>query len=482
MKMEKDKNLLAAIARIKELKADYGDIRMKDIALEQIRMENGKINNLSSSRSRGAGIRIFVNGAMGFAASSDMENLTETVQLAYDTAVASAALLRNKVVLSPKKAIEAEYATQISVDPFSVPLGEKIGVLMACHAAISGVNGIAGCEASMSFRREDTVFADTEGSYISQSFFQSGATVAAWAKSKTDTQRRSYGNHFRAGYESVLDLKLPERSEALAQEAVVLSKAEDCPGGEHDIVVMPTQMHLQIHESVGHPTELDRVLGSEAAFAGASFLVPADTESGLKYGSEHITIVADATDSMGDKGLGTFGYDDEGVAAENVTIIEKGIFKGFQTSRDNAPVLGQNSSGAGISDGWMNLPIVRMTNINLMPGEFSFDELIGGVQNGLLLETNKSWSIDDKRVNFQFACEIAREIKDGKLTGKIYKNPIYTGKTTEFWGSCDGVASAEHRQMIGTPNCGKGQPMQMMRCGHASQPSRFRKVRFISNG
>ena len=474
--------LLEAIDHMKQLKADYGDIRMKDISVEQIKTENRQITNLAASRSRGVGIRIYVNGAMGFAATSDMDNLIETVRLAYDTAAASAMLQRNKVKLSPKKVVCAQYVTQTSVDPFDVPLGEKLNILMECNEIMDKIEGLSSFMAFMEFRKEDVIFADTEGSYITQQFYQSGGGIAVRAASETDTQQRSYGNIVSAGYEAVLELKLPEHAEAIAREAVALSQAQDCPGGEFDLVLMPDQLQLQIHESVGHPTELDRVLGSEAAFAGASFLLPEDVGSSLKYGSEHVTIVADATDSMGDRGLGTFGYDDEGVPAQCITLVDKGIFKDFQSSRDNAPVINQSSHGMGISDGWNNLPIVRMTNINLQPGGFSFDELIGGIDYGLLLEQNKSWSIDDKRINFQFACEIAREIKDGKLTGRIFKNPIYTGKTTEFWGNCDGVCNKNHRKMIGVPNCGKGQPMQMMRVGHASQPARFRKVRFIANG
>ena len=468
-----------AIAYIKGLKTDYGDIRFKDIAQENIKTENGKIANLSTNRSRGAGVRIYVNGAMGFAATNDINNLNDTVQLAYDTALASGMLLCNPVRLSPKEAIKAEYSTQISIDPFAaVSIGEKIEVLMSCNEAMGSVNGVSSYEAFMDFRREDVIFADTDGSFITQTFFQSGGGIVARASvGSGDTQQRSYGNILAAGYEAVLDLKLPEHSKDIAHEAVALSQSDNCPGGEFDVILMPTQLHLQIHESIGHPTELDRVLGSEAAFAGASFLTP--DSFGLKYGSEHVTIAADTTDGLG---LGTIGYDDEGIPAQRVALIEKGIFKNFQTSRDNAPTIGQSSYGMGIADGWNNLPIVRMTNINMQPGAFSFDELISGIGYGLLLEENKSWSIDDKRINFQFACEIAREIKDGKLTGKIFKNPIYTGTTVEFWGNCDGVCSEKYRQMVGLPNCGKGQPMQIMRVGHASQPARFRKVRFIQNG
>jgi TldD protein len=415
---------------------------------------------------------------MGFAAASDLDNLAAAVQLAYDTAIASSELLRDKAVLSPKEAVSGEYSTEVKTDPFEVPLADKIALLMSANENMAKTEGLTRCGAALDFRREDVIFSDSDGSYISQRFYQSGGGVYAIA----DSQKRSYGNILRAGYEAIEGFKLPERSIDIAKEALELSKAEDCPEGEFDLLIMPSQMHLQIHESVGHPTELDRVLGSEAAFAGASFLSPDDIGKNLQYGSEHVSIVADAINARNDQGIGNFGFDDEGVPAQNVTLIDKGIFANFQSSRDNASVVGQNSHGMGISDGWANLPIVRMTNISLEPGGFTLDQLISGIDEGFLLETNKSWSIDDKRINFQFACELAREIKGGKLTGKIFKNPIYTGKTTEFWGSCDGVASSDFREMIGVPNCGKGQPMQMMRCGHASSPARFRKVRTIKNG
>ena len=472
------KQIQHAMAYAAKLGVDYADIRFKDISTEQIKAENGQITNLSTSRSRGVGVRVYVNGAMGFAASSEMDKLEDTVKLAYDTALASAILLHNKVVLSPKKPVTADYCTPVSIVPSDVPIDDKIKLLLSCNEEMGKVNGISSCSASMDFRHEEVVFADPDNSYIYKEFFQSGGRIEALA----NDQKRSYGNLLRAGYEAVLDLKFPENAKKIAEEAVTLSKAEDCPAGEFDLILMPTQLQLQIHESVGHPTELDRVLGSEAAFAGASFVSTDDLNGTLKYGSEHVSIVADATDNYDEAGLGTFGYDDEGVPAQNITLIDKGIFKNFQSSRDNAPVVSQNSHGMGISDGWSNLPIVRMTNINLEPGSYDFDKMLSEIEYGFLLEENKSWSIDDKRINFQFACEVAREIKDGKLTGKIYKNPIYTGKTTEFWGSCDAVCSKNFRQMVGVPNCGKGQPMQMMRCAHASQPARFRKVRLIANG
>jgi len=468
-----------ALTQAKFLGADYADIRVKDINLEKLQVENGQITNLSANRSRGAGIRIFVNGAMGFASTSDINNLHKTVQIAYDTALSSTMLLSEKITLSPKRPIVAQYSTPITINPFTVPFDEKLNLLTTCSKVMSQANSTAKNQSFMEFRQEEVIFADTDGSYITQTFYQSGGGVSSTAISKTDTQKRSYGNILRAGYEVIQNLQLTQRAETISHESAQLLDAPNCPIGKHDLVIMPSQLFLQIHESVGHPTELDRVLGSEVALAGASFLKPDDISRNLRYGSEHVTITADAMDNWDEKGLGAFGYDDEGIPAQSVTLIDKGIFKNFQTSRDNAPIIGQASHGMGLSDGWQFLPLVRMTNINLQPGTYSIGELISEVENGFLLQENKSWSIDDKRVNFQFSCEIAREISNGRLTGKIFKNPTYTGTTTEFWGSCDGVCSKEYRKMIGVPNCGKGQPMQIMRVAHAAPPARFRGVQMI---
>jgi len=467
-------NLAQAMAKAKSLGADYADIRLKDIRTESIAVENGALSAALTNRSQGYGVRVYVDGSMGFAASGDMDKLTQTVEEAYAIAKASLTLQAQKIVLAAKDPAQGTYSTPVKTDPFTVPFGDKLALLMQCYDAIKAVPGVSYSHVSLDFRKDDVFYADTDGSYIDQYFCQSMGYIDASVSSEKDNQSRTYTNVIRGGYETILEEKLPEKASVLAKEVVELINAPDCPSGEFDLVINPNQMFLQIHESVGHPTELDRVLGSEAAFAGRSFLEPGDLEKNLIYGSKHVTLVADATC---DKGLGTFAYDDEGVPAQNITLVDKGKFTGFQTSRDNAPVIGLPSSGAGLSDGWRNLPIVRMTNINLLPGEGTPEELIAGIEYGFLLDRNKSWSIDDLRINFQFACEVAYEIKDGKLTGKIFKNPIYAGKTTEFWGSCDGTAGPEHWELIGVPNCGKGQPMQTMRVSHGSSPTRFRKVK-----
>ena len=463
-----------AMAYAKSLGADFADMRFKDIGIEKLKVENGKLVSAETSRSMGYGVRVYLRGAMGFAASNDPAEMNDVVKKAVDIAKSSQILLENPVWLDEKDAAKAEYQTPVKEDPFEVPLQDKLKLLMEIDKNLSA-SGAKHTFGTLEFRKDDTLFAATDGSEIMQNFVQSSAFIGATAYSDSDSQTRSYINVQRGGFETIKQMDLAGRSKTLGAEAIALLDAEDCPSGEFDIILTPRQMFLQIHESVGHPTELDRILGSEAAFAGRSFVETVNlTTKPLKYGSEFVTIVADASCPQG---LGTFLYDDEGVMGQNVPLIVRGRFVGLQTSRDNAKKIDQNSGGAGLSDGWKNLPIVRMTNINMLPGDQTLDELIAGIEYGFIFDENKSWSIDDLRVNFQFACQIAREIKDGKLTGRIFKNPIYAGVTTKFWASCDGVANKDHWELVGVPNCGKGQPMQVMRVSHGSSPTRFRKVK-----
>ncbi|HOX07959.1 MAG TPA: TldD/PmbA family protein, partial [Planctomycetota bacterium] len=259
--------------------------------------------------------------------------------------------------------------------------------------------------------------------------------------------------------------------ERVRREGLELAKAPPCPNGRRTIILDGGQLALQVHESIGHPIELDRVFGTEAAYAGTSFLTT-EKLGGFRYGSEHVNVVADATEPLG---LGTFGFDDEGTPAQRVDVIKAGVFVGYISDRESAARLGLASSGAARADGWSRIPLVRMTNINLLPGEWKFDDLLAATDGGLFLATNRSWSIDDRRLNFQFGTEAAWEISGGRL-GRMYKNPTYTGITPEFWGSCDAVCSRDHWKMWGTPNCGKGQPGQTAHVGHGTAPARFRNV------
>jgi TldD protein len=277
----------------------------------------------------------------------------------------------------------------------------------------------------------------------------------------------------------ILAMDLPGQAERVGSEAVALLSADACPPGRTAVILDGTQLALQIHESCGHPIELDRVFGTEASFAGTSFLTP-EKYGTFRYGSDIVNLTADATIPGG---LGTFGWDDEGVPAQRVPIVRDGVFGGYLTSRETAQqlrgILGdaapENSGGAMRADGWSRLPIIRMTNVNLEPGAWEFDDLISDTDDGILMEVNKSWSIDDKRLNFQFGTEMAREIKNGKL-GRMLKNATYTGITPQFWGSCDAICNRNHWRVWGTANCGKGQPGQTAHTGHGAAPARFRDV------
>jgi TldD protein len=462
----------AAIGLAKQLGADFADIRAKDIREETIRVENSRLTMARNTRSSGYGVRVYIGAAMGFAACDDPAQMPQTVEKAVKIARASQSLLKSPATLDTKQPATHDSKMPMQRDPFEVPFAEKLALLMDCDTRMQA-DGVKRTFAGLSFRTDSIIFADTQGSYISQSFTQSGANIGAAAFSEADSQTRSFIDIKRGGWESIEKMALPARADKLGGEAVLLLAAEECPSGTYDVVITPRQMFLQIHESVGHPTELDRIMGSEAAFAGRSFVAPQDIGQ-LQYGSPHVNIVADATCPGG---LGTFAYDDEGTPAQNIPLITRGMLTGLQTARDYAHAISQNSTGGGLSDGWQNLPIVRMTNINMLPGEATMDELIGGISYGFIFDENKSWSIDDLRVNFQFACQVAHEIVDGKLTGKIFKNPIYSGKTTEFWASCDAVGNADLWELVGVPNCGKGQPMQVMRVSHGSSPTRFRNVK-----
>jgi TldD protein len=299
----------------------------------------------------------------------------------------------------------------------------------------------------------------------------------ATAFNDSESQSRSYPNSsggqvVTGGFEAVRAMDLAGHARGIAEEAVALLDAPQCPSGEMTLIVDASQLGLQVHESCGHPIELDRVLGYEASFAGTSFLTT-DKLGKLQYGSEIVNIDADAT---APGGLGTFGYDDEGVAAQSVPIVSAGRFVGYLTSRETAPLIGERSMGSSRAWSWDRIPIIRMTNINLRPGAAGgLEDLVADTKDGLLVVTNKSWSIDDRRLNFQFGTQVGWLIRNGKRT-QMVRNPTYTGITPAFWGSCDAICGPEAYTIWGIPNCGKGEPMQTGHVGHGAAPARFRNV------
>ncbi len=458
--------------------AEYADARFIATDNESLTVKNQEMEGVDRSYSEGIGIRVLVDGYLGFAATArtDEAEINRTAALAVEIARAASRLPREPMTLAEVEPVTGRWETHIVEDPFTVALDEKVSLLMEASRRMQAVPGVAFGEAGLDFYRRRSSFASSEGAAIEQTIVHSGGGIEATAIGDGEIQRRSFPNSFRghitaAGYEHIRTLPLVTEAERVATEAVELLTAPDCPSELTTLVLDSNQVILQVHESVGHPIELDRVLRMEEAFAGTSFLTPEDRGK-LRYGSELITITADATLPGG---LGTYGYDDEGVPAQAVTVIEDGVFQNFISSRDTAAMIGETSNGTSRCDGWQNLPIIRMTNINLLPREGTLAEIIADTKDGIYFSTNTSWSIDDKRVNFQFGCEIAWRIKDGKLT-QMYRNPNYTGITTEFWGSCDAVGGPEEWTVWGTPNCGKGQPPQTARVGHGTPPARFRNV------
>ncbi len=469
-----------ALDKAKKLGAGYADIRVVDKAQESVRTKNGAVDEMRSSRAKGFGVRVLHDGAWGFASSSTVTTAEadRVVAEAVSIAKASATVKRDKdIALSPVEPVSAKWETKYKIDPFTVPAEEKISLLLDADRLMRGNKGVRVATGNISCMREEKVFASTEGSYIEQTGIETGAGIDATAAGAGELQRRSYptsagGDFACRGFEVVEELDLAGHAERIGDEAVSLLTAKQCPSLITDVIIDSSQMTLQIHESCGHPVELDRVFGQEAAYAGTSFLTT-DKLGNFRYGSENVTIVADATLP---EGLGSFRYDDEGVPGQRTVIVDKGMFQSYLTSRETASELGQVSNGAARSDGWNHIPLIRMTNINLEPGDWTLGEMIKDTKEGVFLTTNKSWSIDDKRLNFQFGVEMAYEIKDGAL-GPMLKNANYTGITYEFWRSCDAVAGEDEWHLWGLPNCGKGEPPQVAHVGHGSAPARFRGVK-----
>ena len=459
--------------------AGYADIRVVEQTTESLTVKNGSLAQASSNRSAGFGVRVLVDGAWGFAGSSRMERaeVERTARAALAIARASGLATRELIVLDDSPAAVAEYRTPVREDPFAVPLDEKLRLLFEADGVMGKVAGVTLRTSSMEFGRERKTFASTEGARIEQEIVNSGAGIEAMAFNDDEVQRRSYpqsagGQHVTAGFEAVRELHLTDHAQNIAEEAVALLDAPQCPSGTMTLIVDSPQLALQVHESCGHPIELDRVLGMEASFAGTSFLT-LDKLDQLQYGSEIVNMEADATATGG---LGTFGFDDEGVAAQKVPIVTAGRFVGYLSSRETAPIIGRRSMGSSRASGWNVIPLIRMTNVNLLPGDAgTLDDLIADTPDGLYVSTNHSWSIDDRRLNFQFGTEIGWLIKNGRLT-QMVKNPTYTGITPEFWGSCDAICGPSEWKLWGVPNCGKGEPMQTHGVGHGAAPSRFRGV------
>ncbi|MGH2805095.1 MAG: TldD/PmbA family protein, partial [Thermoleophilaceae bacterium] len=380
--------------------------------------------------------------------------------------------------LAPEPVARGEYESAYERDPFEVGLEDKLGVLAAAEAGLRTQPGVALTQAHFQALRVETLFASTEGALCLQRLTECGGGVSAVAVDGHESQIRSYpashgGQVVQGGYEEFAALDLAGQAPRVSEEAAALLRAPACPPGRRTLVLAGEQLGLQVHESIGHAVELDRVLGREASYAGTSF-VPADGIGSLRLGSEHVSVTADAGNPGG---LGSFRWDDEGVAGRAVPIVREGVLAGFLSSRETAAEIGlERSGGCMRAEGFARQPIVRMTNVNLEPGSAgTLDDLIADTDDGLLIETNRSWSIDNRRLHFQFEGEAAWEISGGRR-GRLLRNPSYAGVTPRFWAGCDAVCSRSEWGLISLLDCGKGEPGQIMRVSHGSAPARFRDV------
>jgi TldD protein len=475
--MEPEELTELALAASVAAGAGYADVRWVREETEGLTVADGRVDDLEAEESSGLGVRVLVDGRWGFAASSvlDPARARDLAGRAVEVARASAAAGGEPVRLAPAEPAVAGWSTPLARDPFAVPLAERVDLLLAACDAQRSVAGVAHARGSVDLWRRRTVLWSTEGTRVDQTVTQSGAGIEATAVGDGDLQQRSWPNSFRGqfqagGWEVVEAADLVGNAPRVAAEAVQLLAAPVLPERVTTVILDGQQLSLQVHESVGHPLELDRILGMEAAYAGTSFVGPYDLGR-LRYGSPAMSVTADATTPGG---LGTFAFDDEGVPAQRSPLVAEGVVAGFLTSRETTTG-GAGSGGAMRADGWGAMPLIRMTNVHLEPGQGTLDELVADTTDGVLLSINRSWSIDDRRVNFQFGVEAAWEIRGGRL-GRLYRNATYDGRTTELWGSLDAVCGPGEWVVWGVPNCGKGQPYQNARVGHGAAPARFRDV------
>jgi TldD protein len=455
--------------------AEYADARVVVKRDQLVATKNGRVDRMTDAESEGIGVRVLVKGAWGFACDRRLTDEGARNAATRACSFARAAAGRHSRALAPVEARSGRHESGVERDPFAVPLADKVDLCLRADAALQGPDVIVR-QVMVRARREHKLLLSSEGTEVEQILTESGAGMDCAAARDGVFQMRSYpsahiGSSCQSGWEYVDGLRLVEEAPRVAEQAAALVRADPCPSGVTDVVLDGDQVALQVHESVGHPTELDRVYGTEASYAGTSFLKPHDLGS-LRYGSEHMNITADPTTPGG---LGSFAFDDEGVPAQPTPVVERGRLTGFLTSRETAARIGAGSGGSMRADGWNRMPLVRMTNLHIEPGEGTLEDLLAGVDDGIYMETNRSWSIDDKRLNFQFGTQIAWEIKQGRL-GRMLRDATYTGITPEFWGSLDAIAGREAWQLYGLTNCGKGQPGQSAHVSHGAAPARFRQV------
>ncbi len=473
----------AALEAARSAGATYADIRINRYRNQYVSTREEKVLGISDTESFGFGVRVLANGAWGFASSSKVETdeVVAAARNAVSIAKANSVIQLEPVVLAPVPSYHDSWSTPITINPFDVPVEEKVDLLLAINREALKAKGTKFCSSDIFTANERKYFASTDGSSIQQDIYRIWPSyeVTAVSDDGTDFQSRAgYCAPMGRGYEYLKEYPLLEDARKAGQDAVEKLKSPSIEPGRRDLVLLPSHLWLVIHESVAHATELDRALGFEANYAGTSF-VTVDNLGKLQYGSEHVTIVGDRTEKHG---LATVGYDDEGVKAGRFDIIRDGRFVNYQTIREQAHWIGQKEShGCAYADSYEHVPMQRMPNVSLQPGPKPLgpDDLVAGIEDGVMIAGNGSWSIDQQRRNFQFGGQTFYEIKKGKVTHML-RDVAFQAMTLDFWRSCDAVCSKEHYELGGSYWCGKAQPGQAAPVSHGSAPARFRDINFIN--
>lgn len=472
-----------AIDLIRQAGCEYGDIRLCTYRRQKLIARDRSLKDLADNLSSGFGVRVLLKGAWGFAASHNKspEKVIRVVNLAVETAKGSYLSQQEPVKLVPVPAYQDSYTTPINLDPFTISIGEKAQLLLEINEKLLSYEqeGIKKAYSFLSFTKEEKTFASTEGSLIQQTIYRSYPGFGCTAIADGDAQGRSYERPpLNIGYEHVDQLDLLGNVDRVAREAVEKVAAPEYPSGPTTLILKPSNIYLTIHESVGHPTELDRVYGYEANFAGTSFATT-DKLGKLAYAAPWVNFKADRT-QLG--GRGTMGYDDEGVKAQEWYVVKDGRLVDYLTDRETAYRLGRSSSnGSAYADSWASVPIVRIPNLGLEPGEVggsntaTLEEMIADTDQGILIDGTGSFSIDQQRRNFQFGGDAFWKVEGGKVVGML-KNVTYHSMTTDFWNSVDAIGPASQREQCGTAFCGKGEPIQLAQMTHSCVPVRVRNI------
>jgi TldD protein len=467
-----------ALKRVAAAGAEYGDVRIVRSMSQTIRGEDRRIDSIRDVEDSGFGVRVLYHGGWGFAASSvlSQEEVPRVADLAVEIARGSASLANEKTRLVDEPVHRDHVVTRCRVDPFAVPLEQKTTLLQEVMDAVQRQPEVVRSRASLWAQRDRKLFASTEGTRLEFDLMAVQGEFTATARHEDRFASRSFATpHLRTGYESIEAANFAAHAPRIATQAVEKVAAPAVRPGLYDLVLDPEHLALTMHESCGHPSELDRALGYEANYAGTSFLTP-EKRGTFRYGSRHVNLIADNTEP---ETLAATGYDDDGVACQRWDIVREGVFVGYCTNREVASKIGETRSrGSSRADSWGCVPIVRIANIGLEPGTASLDDLVADVKRGIYIEGHGSYSIDQRRYNFQFGGDAFWLIENGRRTTML-RDVIYHGITPEFWNSCDGVADPRHRRRYGFITCGKGQPGQAGWMTHAASHARFRRVAVI---